>query len=81
MIPQINAVTRDAAGEERSQADVRKDLEASHGKVYTLDELRQEFEILGFMSPLVVVRRMSDNKKGSFEFTDRPRLYFNWQED
>jgi hypothetical protein len=45
------------------------------------DALRAEFEVLGFMAPFVVVRRKSDGKKGSLEFTHSPRFYFNWQED
>jgi hypothetical protein len=81
MIPQVNAITRDDTGQVRSPEDVRKDLEARHGKVYTLAELREEFEVIGFMSPICVVRRLSDGRKGSFEFTHSPRLYFNWQED
>jgi hypothetical protein len=48
---------------------------------WTTDELRAEFEVIGFMAPLVVVRRKADGKKGSMEFTHDPRFYFNFVED
>ena len=79
MVPQINAVTRDENNQTRSKEDVRKDLEAEHGKVYSLDELQAEFDIIGFMAPIVAVYRKSDGQKGSFEYVHNPRLYFNWQ--
>jgi hypothetical protein len=37
--------------------------------------------VLGFSAPFVVVRRRSDNVKGSLEFTHAPRLYFGWTVD
>jgi hypothetical protein len=45
------------------------------------DALRQEFEVLGFAAPFVVVRRKSDGQKGSLEFTHNPRVYFNFVAD
>jgi hypothetical protein len=45
------------------------------------DQLREEFEVIGFMAPFVVVRRKADGKKGSMEFTHNPRFYFNFVED
>ena len=53
----------------------------SIGQVWDTDELRSEFEVIGFAAPLVVVRRKSDGLKGSLEFQNRPRMYFNWQPD
>jgi hypothetical protein len=38
-------------------------------------------EVLGFMAPFVVVRRKSDNVKGSMEFCHSPRFYYNFVED
>jgi hypothetical protein len=58
----------------------REALEAERGKVWDTDELRQDFEVIGFMAPLIAVRRKSDGVKGSLEFQHGPpRLYFNWQ--
>jgi hypothetical protein len=34
--------------------------------------------VIGFMAPLVVVRRRSDGKKGSLEFQHSPRHYFGF---
>lgn len=59
----------------------RKRLEALHGQVWDTDQVRAEFEVIGFGAPFMVVKRKSDNKKGSLEFQHNPRLYFNWQED
>jgi hypothetical protein len=59
----------------------REALEAHHGQVWDTQQLRDDFEVLGFMSPLVVVRRKSDGVKGSMEFQHNPRLYFNFVAD
>jgi hypothetical protein len=45
------------------------------------EQLRQDFEVIGFMAPFVVVRRKSDGAKGSMEFTHNPRFYFNFVKD
>jgi hypothetical protein len=59
----------------------RDALEAEHGQVWNTDELRRDFEVIGFMAPLVVVRRKADGVKGSLEFQHSPRFYFNFQTD
>lgn len=79
MLPQVNAVTRDGEGEERSKDDVRADLEARHGQVWSTKELQQDFDVIGFSAPVVVVCRKSDNQKGSLEFVHSPRLYYGFQ--
>src|SRR5262245_41495852 len=43
-----------------AQPGNREALEAQYGQVWTTEELSQSFEVLGFMAPLVVVRRKSD---------------------
>jgi hypothetical protein len=59
----------------------REALEAQFGQVWDTDELGRDFQVIGFMAPLVVVRRISDGVKGSLEFQHGPpRLYFNWQQ-
>ena len=57
----------------------REALEAEHGQVWSTDQLSEDFEAIGFMAPLIVVRRRADGVKGSLEFQHSPRLYFNWQ--
>lgn len=50
-------------------------------KVYSTDELRAEWEIIGFFAPMVVVRSKADGGLGSFEFQHFPRFYFNYLKD
>jgi hypothetical protein len=57
----------------------REALEAEHGQVWDTDQLMEEFEVIGFMAPICVVRRRSDGQKGSVEFQHSPRLYYGWQ--
>ncbi len=59
----------------------REALEAQYGQVWDTDELSRDFQVIGFMAPFVVVRRLSDGAKGSLEFQHSPRLYFNWLAD
>lgn len=57
----------------------REDLQAKYGKVWDTGQLTDEFEALGFLAPLIVVRRRSDGVKGSLEFQHSPRYYFGWR--
>jgi len=57
----------------------RERLEADYGKVWDTDQLREEFEVVGFLAPLVVVRRKSDGVRGSLMFQHNPRFYFRFQ--
>jgi hypothetical protein len=68
MIAQINA----APGS-------REYLEAHHGQVWDTGQLSQDFDVLGFMAPVVVVRRRSDGQKGSLYFQHSPRFYFSFE--
>ena len=57
----------------------REALEAAYGQVWDTDQLSEEFEAIGFMAPLIVVRRRADGVKGSLEFQHSPRFYFSFQ--
>ncbi len=59
----------------------REALEAAHGQVWDTRQLARDFEVIGFLAPLVVVRRRSDGVKGSLEFQHRPRFYFAFVPD
>lgn len=73
------SIRRTRLVEINSDQNSRAVLEAKYGQVWDTSELSTDFEVLGFMAPLVAVRRKSDGKKGSLEFQHRPRFYFNFQ--
>ena len=75
------ALRRERLAEINAQPNSREALEAEHGQVWDTDQLRQDFEVIGFMAPLVVVRRRGDGVKGSLEFQHSPRLYWGFVED
>jgi hypothetical protein len=54
-------------------------LEAKHGQVWDTQQLSDDFDVLGFAAPLVVVRRKSDGQKGSLMFQASPRFYFGFE--
>lgn len=57
----------------------REYLEAQHGQVWDTGQLSEDFEVLGFMAPIVVVRKKSDGQKGSLYFQHSPRFYFGFE--
>ena len=59
----------------------RATLERRYGRVWNTVELGRDFVVLGYLAPYVVVDRKADNSRGSLEFQDHPRFYFNWEED
>lgn len=59
----------------------RAALEAEHGQVWDTRQLGEDFDVLGFMAPVVVVRRKSDGRKGSLFFQHSPRFYFDFKAD
>ncbi len=63
----------------RRNPSERELLEKEHGQVWTLAELKKEFEITGFMAPMVLVRRKSDGQRGSMYFQRSPRFYYGFQ--
>lgn len=71
-------IRRQRLAEINNEPSSREALEAIYGQVWDSDQLRADFEVIGFMAPLVVVKRRSDGKKGSLEFQNEPRLYFNF---
>ena len=72
-------IRRARAAEINSEDNTRQTLEAKHGQVWSTEEMQEEFDVVGFMAPLVVVTRKLDSAKGSLEFSHSPRFYFNWQ--
>jgi len=72
-------IRRERLKEINAEPGSREALEAQHGQVWDTTELRRDFDVLGFMAPLVVVRRKADGVRGSLEFQHDPRFYFNFQ--
>jgi hypothetical protein len=56
----------------------RRGLQALHGAVWDTEELRRDFEVLGFLAPFVAVRRKRDGVLGSLAFQHQPRFYFGF---
>lgn len=59
----------------------RDALESEYGQTWDTKELAREFIVVGFLAPIIVVKRKSDGVVGSLEFPHDPRIYFNFQED
>ena len=57
----------------------REFLEARHGQVWDTDQLRKDFDVIGFSAPLVVLKRKADGVKGSLMFQGSPRFYFGFE--
>ena len=57
----------------------REALEQEYEIVWNTDELRADFDVIGFAAPLVVVCRRSDGVRGSLLFQHWPRFYFGFR--
>jgi hypothetical protein len=73
------SIRREMVAEINAEPGSRAALEAKHGQVWDTDQLRDEVEVIGFLAPLVLVRRKSDGVKGSLMFQHNPRFYFGFQ--
>ncbi len=78
MFDPTESARRERLTEINSEPGSRKALEAQYGQVWSTSELTQDYEVLGFAAPLVVVRKKSDGVRGSLEFQHQPRFYFNF---
>jgi hypothetical protein len=72
------AVRRELVAEINAQPGSREALESEHGRVWDTQQLAEEFEVLGFLAPLVVARRRADGVKGSLFFQHAPRYYYGF---
>ncbi len=81
MIDSTETVRRDLAVKINSKPKERAALEARHGHVWSASELANDFEVVGFCAPFVVVRRKIDNRLGSLLFQHHPRYYFAFKDD
>jgi hypothetical protein len=75
------AVRRQLARDLNSAPRTRERLHRDYGSVWDTAQLAQEFDVIGFGAPLVVVRRRSDGCLGSLLFQHAPRFYFEFVPD
>ena len=59
----------------------RDALTARYGQVWNTTELKDAYEVTGFLAPFIVVTRKSDGAKGSLMFQHSPRYYFSFTKD
>ena len=81
MTDATESIRREMVEEINAEPGSREYLEAKHGQVWDTTELQQDFDVMGFMAPLVVARRRSDGAMGSLMFRAKPRFYFGWSPD
>jgi hypothetical protein len=79
MIDETEGIRREMVATINANAGPRAELEAKHGQVWDTGQLQDDFQVFGFMAPLVVVKRRSDGIKGSLMFQNDPRLYYRFQ--
>ena len=59
----------------------RSELEALHGRLWTLREIAREFVILSRIGHTVVVRRKDDDTVGTLAYQEGPPfVYFNFKQ-
>lgn len=78
MTDPTESIRREMVATINAKPGSREYLESKHGQVWDTSQLQEDFEVLGFMAPLVVARRRSDGTKGSLMFQANPRFYFSW---
>ncbi len=79
MEQEIETIRHQMVQEINANPSEREKLESEHGQVWTTRELGNDFDVIGFLAPLVVVVRKSDKQKGSLLFQHSPRFYFHFQ--
>jgi hypothetical protein len=73
------AARRQMLVEINAEPGSRQALEAKHGLVWDTAQLREDFDVIGFSAPLVVVKRKADGVKGSLMIQASPRFYFGFE--
>ena len=78
MVDVTEGVRREMVAELNAEQHTREELEKQYGQVWSTDQLREEFDVTGFMAPFVVVTRRSDEVRGTMMFVHMPRFYFSF---
>ena len=79
MSDSTETIRRSMVAEVNAQPGSREALEAEHGRIWDTTQLSEDYEVLGFAAPLIVVRRRIDGVRGSLFFQHNPRFYFGFQ--
>jgi len=62
-------------------AKTREELQALHGRVWTVQEVAKEFVITAIIDHTVVVRRKADDAVGTLQYQEGPPcLYFDFKQ-
>jgi len=64
-----------------SNPDLKESIESREEKTWDTNQLGEDFEVLSFAAPFVIVRRKSDGQKGAMMFQHRPRFYWGFIKD
>ena len=79
MCDETETIRREMVAEINADPGSRADLEAKHGQVWDTSQLLDDFQVLGFAVPFVIVKRRSDGVRGSLMFQNSPRFYYSFQ--
>lgn len=74
-------VRRSLVQQINTNAGDRERLEAQHGQVWDTQQLQEDYEVLAFAAPLIVVRQRSTGRRGTLLFQHSPRLYWGFSPD
>jgi hypothetical protein len=64
-----------------ADAGDREWLKEKHGQVWNTQQLQEDFDVLQFAAPLIVVRQRSTGQMGSMFFQHQPRFYWGFKPD
>ena len=81
MCDETETIRRQMVAEINADPGSQPDLESKYGQVWDTSRLQDDFQVLGFMAPFVVVRRRSDGVRGSLMFQNSPRFYYSFQRE
>jgi hypothetical protein len=79
MADSTESIRKELVAEINARPGSREYLEAKHGQVWTTSELSDDFDVIGFMAPVVVAIRKTDSQKGSLFFQHSPRFYYGFE--
>lgn len=82
MKDETESIRRQMVQEINAEPGSREHLEQQHGQVWDTQELQQDFVVLGFCAPFVIVAEKKESgRRGSLLFQHSPRLYHSFQPD